>query len=77
MVNNLNRGCGVLYSIRPSKNHEKSPIFTVRPPAATSNTAACGRKSPISPEVGMILLSSWIIVICSPDDVFEEAVKGV
>jgi hypothetical protein len=29
MVNNLNREYGLLYSIRPSKNHEKSPIFTV------------------------------------------------
>src|SRR5271157_1445022 len=30
----------------------------------------------ISPEVGMILLSPWIIMICSPKDVIDEAVKG-
>jgi len=36
-----------------------------------------GRGLTISPEGGMILLSSWVIVICSPNEVFDEAVKGV
>jgi hypothetical protein len=31
----------------------------------------------ICPEAGMILFSPWIIVICSPNEVFDEAVKGV
>jgi uncharacterized repeat protein (TIGR03833 family) len=30
----------------------------------------------ISPEVGMILLSPWIIMICSPNEVIDEAVEG-
>jgi hypothetical protein len=30
----------------------------------------------ISPEAGMGLLSPWIIVISSPNEVFGEAVKG-
>src|ERR1035437_6558988 len=36
-----------------------------------------GRGFTISSEARMILLSPWIIVICSPNDVFDEAVKGV
>jgi uncharacterized repeat protein (TIGR03833 family) len=36
-----------------------------------------GRGFTISPEGGVILLSPWIIVIRSPDEVFDEAVKGV
>ncbi|MGO8735728.1 MAG: DUF2196 domain-containing protein, partial [Terriglobia bacterium] len=36
-----------------------------------------GRGYTISPEARMILLSPWIIVICSPNKVFDEAVKGV
>ena len=31
----------------------------------------------ISPEAGMGLLSPWIVVISSPNEVFGEAVKGV
>jgi uncharacterized repeat protein (TIGR03833 family) len=30
----------------------------------------------LSPEVGMILLSPWIIMICSQKGVIDEAVKG-
>jgi len=36
-----------------------------------------GRGFTISPEAGMILLCPWIIVICSPNEVFEGAAKGV
>ena len=36
-----------------------------------------GRGFTISSEAGMTLLSPWIIVICSPNEVFDEAVKGV
>jgi len=36
-----------------------------------------GRGSTISPDAVMILLSPGIIVICRPNEVFDEAGKGV
>ena len=36
-----------------------------------------GKGFTICPEAGMTLFSPWIIVICSPNEVFDEAVKGV
>ena len=44
---------------------------------APSRNGADTFSLPISPEAGVILLFLWLIVICSPHEVFDEAVKGV